>query len=183
MSIFLKRRTRTFSKINEGDLPCIFISYQREDEEYASEVAGYIMSKQLDVYFDLEDNDLKQHNQKNNPIGVINAIKKGLNESQYMIVIVSPTTYKSLWVPFEVGYAFDKKGNKMKILRDKGIGKSLIPHYMRVKELLHGTISLNNFLNSIRKNHFIYESLIKGNKIKAFSSHATNPLSKYLDNE
>ena len=179
----LNKSHRILESISNDDVPCVFISYQRKDEEYAEEVANYITSKQLDVYFDLEDNDLKQQNQRTNPKGVTNAIRKGLNQSQYMIVIVSPNTYKSLWVPFEVGYAFDKKGEKMKILRHKGIEKSTMPDYLKVKELLQGTISLNRFLDSIRKENFIYESLEKGGKIKSFSAFNSNPLNKYLDNE
>jgi hypothetical protein len=179
----LEKATRILFEIQKEDVPCIFISYQRKDEKYASDVADYITSKQLDVYFDLEDNDLKQINQTANPLAVTNSIRKGLNQSQYMIVIVSPTTSTSPWVPFEVGYAFDKKGDKMKILRHKGILKSSMPAYLKVKELLNGTASLNRFLNTIRKNHFIYESLEKGGKIKTFSAFQSNPLNIYLDNE
>jgi len=169
--------------ISNKDVPCIFISYQRSDEDYSSEVADYIMSKQLDVYFDLEDNDLKQLNQTANPAVVTNAIKKGLNQSDYMIVIVSPATITSPWVPFEVGYAYDKKGDKMKILRHKGILKSTMPAYLRVKELLNGTASLNRFLGSIRQRHAIYEKLEKGGKVKSFTAFTSNTLNKYLDNE
>ncbi len=103
--------------ISNNEVPYFFISYQRKDEEYASVVADYITSKQIDVCFDLENNDLKQINQTANPLAVTNSIKKGLNESDYMLVIVSPDTYRFSWVPFEVGYAYDMKGDKMKILR------------------------------------------------------------------
>lgn len=179
----INKAHRILESISNNEVPCIFISYQRKDEEYASEVADYITSKQLDVYFDLEDNDLKQINQTTNPLAVTNSIKKGLNESDYMLVIVSPDTYRSLWVPFEVGYAYDKKGDKMKILRHKGITKSTLPAYLKVKEVLNGTISLNRFLDSVRKRHAIYEKLEKGGKVKSFSAFASNPLNKYLDNE
>jgi len=181
----LNKAFRTLESIKNEDVPCVFISYQRKDEEYASEVAKYITSKQIDVYFDIEDNDLKNYDQTNNPKAVTDAIKKGLNKSDYMLVIVSPDTYKSLWVPFEVGYAFDNKGEKMKLLRHKGIQKSTLPSYLKVKEMLNGTVALNTFLTSIRNNNRrLYENLIqKGEKIKAFSEFNTNPLSKYLDNE
>lgn len=180
----LSKALRTLESISSDDVPCIFISYQRDDEDYASEVSQYIISKQLDVYFDLEDNDLRQENKLRNPKGVTDAITKGLNRSDYMIVIVSPTTYKSLWVPFEIGYSFDKKGDKMKILRHKGIDKNNMPSYLKVRELLQGTASLNDFLDSIRSHHRIYENLLqKGERVKSFSTYSSNPLNKYLDNE
>jgi len=180
----LNKAFRILESIEDDQVPCIFISYQRKDESYASEVANYVMSKQIDVYFDLEDDDLKLSNQKNNPKAVTDAIRNGLNRSDYMLVIVSPDTYRSPWVPFEVGYAFDKKGDKMKILRHKGISKTSIPAYLKVKEMLQGTRALNSFLNTIRKKHHIYESLLeKGERVKSFSEYSSNPLSKYLDNE
>jgi hypothetical protein len=89
-----------------------------------------------------------------------------------------------LWVPFEVGYAYDNKGEKMKVLRHKNISKSDLPEYIKVKYMINLFFSLNTFLDSIRKRHFIYENLIKkGEDIKAFSSSSTNPLNIYLDNE
>lgn len=179
----INKTWRTLESISNDEVPCIFISYQRKDEDYAREVADYITSKQLDVYFDLEDNDLKQINQEKNPLAVTDSIKKGLNQSEYMLVIVSPDTYKSLWVPFEVGYAYDRKGDKMKILRHKGILITSMPAYLKVKELLNGTASLNRFLGSIRQQHKIYENIEKGGKVKNFSAFTSNPLNKYLDNE
>lgn len=184
----LKKQTinkawRILESIPNKEVPCIFISYQRKDEKYASDVADYITSKQIDVYFDLEDNDLKQLNQIENPLAVTNSIKKGLNESDYMLVIISPDTYKSLWVPFEVGYAYDKKGDNIKILRHKDIFINALPAYLKVKEVLNGTVSLDRFLNSVRKRNLIYEELEKSNKIKSFSTFILNPLNKYLDNE
>lgn len=181
----LNKALRIIESVDSSLVPCVFISYQRKDEKYASEIADYISSKQIDVYFDLEDNDLKDFNQDNNPKAVTTAIKKGLNSCEYMLVIVSPNTYLSPWVPFEVGYAFDIKGEKMKLLRHKGIQKSTLPSYLKVKEMLNGTIALNAFITSIRNsNRRIYENLIqKGERIKTFSDYNTNPLNKYLDNE
>lgn len=174
-------------RINESiaseEIPCVFICYQRKDEAFANVVSNYIISKQLDVYFDLEDNDLKQINQSLNPSEVTNSIKKGLNKSDYMIVIVSPNTYKSPWVPFEVGFAYDEKGDKMKILRHKEIAENSIPAYLEVKEVLNGTASLNHFLWSIRRDYLIYEKLERMSHMKSFSEYNSNPLNKYLVNE
>jgi hypothetical protein len=179
----INKAFKILESISNEDVPCIFISYQRKDEEFARVVANYIISKQLDVYFDIEDNDLKQINQTKNPLAITNSIKKGLNESDYMLVIVSPDTYRSFWVPFEVGYAFDTMGNKMKILRHKGILKSTMPDYLKVKEILDGTKSLNNFIDSIMKENCIYETLEKGGRIESFNEFQSNPLNIYLDYE
>ncbi|MFN3405356.1 MAG: hypothetical protein ACK40G_14745 [Cytophagaceae bacterium] len=53
-----------------------------------------------------------------------------------------------------------------------------------VPEILHGTASLNKFLDPIRKSYLIFEKFIeKEEKIKTFSDYHANPLNKFLDNE
>lgn len=170
---------RLISEEKEKDVPCIFISYQRKDEEFASAVADYIKEHQMDVFFDLEDINLSK---SSSPEKVTNSIKEGLNKSNFMLVIVSPTTYESPWVPFEIGYAYDNMGTKMKILKHKDLPTQGVPDYLKTKELLHGFQSLNSFLIIARSQFKIYESNIqKGQSVKTFSSFS-NPLQKYLIN-
>lgn len=101
-----------------------------------------------------------------------------------MLIIVSSETYWSPWVPFEIAYAYENKGDKLKLLRHKGINKATLPSYLKTKEILNGTHELNNFISKIRTSNYLYESLIqKGEKINSFSNYDNNPLNKYLDNE
>ncbi len=175
----LDRTFRLLSEERETDVPCIFISYQRKDEEFASAVADYIKEHQMDVFFDLEDINLKK---SNSPELVTNSIKAGLNKSNFMLVIVSPTTYESPWVPFEIGYAYDNMGTKMKILKHRDLPIQGLPDYLKTKYFLHGFQSLNAFLAIVRNQFKIYESIIqKGQSVKTFSSYS-NPLQKYLVN-
>lgn len=174
----VERLIRLFSENTESDVPCIFISYQRDDEEYAKEVTDYIKDHQIDVFFDLYDINLKK---SENPKSVTNAITNGLNKSDYMLVIISPNTYNSPWVPFEIGYAYENMEEKMKILRHKDLPKTGLPEYLKTKEILNGTQSLNRFLNNVRNGFFVYESVQERDSIKLFSS--SNPLSNYLSNE
>jgi len=175
---------RTLSKsLNNSKVPCVFISYQRHDEDYASEIANYLKSREIDVYVDLTDMDLRLARQLNKPERVTSSIKKGLNESDYMLVIVSSTTYKSPWVPFEIGYAYESMGDNMKILRHKGLDRDSLPHYLQVREVLNGRIPLAQFVGSIRSSYRIYESLSKAGKTKTYSSYLTSRLEDYLDYE
>ncbi|MDI7230512.1 hypothetical protein QMM87_17945 [Leptospira santarosai] len=64
------------------EVPTIFISYQRKDEAYAKAIADYILSKQINVYFDLNDEDLKLFNQSKDPKSVTLSIQKSIDESQ-----------------------------------------------------------------------------------------------------
>lgn len=166
----------------ERNKNCIFISYQRKDETFASDVASYIMEQNIDVYFDLHDKDLKFQSQKDDPAGVTTAIRKGLNKSNYMIVIVSASTFKSLWVPFEIGYAFDDMESNLKVLKRKDIEDSALPGYLKTKEVLLGVVSLDNFIRQIQPKGNISENNIEKSQ-RAFSQYDANPLRKHLANE
>jgi hypothetical protein len=129
-------------------LKCIFLSHQKADREVCKEIANYIISADVDVYFDEYDNDLKDALQTNNPQGVTEAICKGINNSSHMLCIISPNTLASRWVPFEVGYGFDK--THLGVLTLKGIPDKDLPDYLKTaKILIRGTKSLNQYLATI----------------------------------
>lgn len=178
-----KKTIWLLESVPEWQMPCVFISYQRADEIYAARVAEYITSKGINVFFDLKDRSLKFFNQTNRPKEVTNSIKKGIEDSDYMIVIVSPTTMNSVWVPFEVGYAYENMfKDKMVCLRHKDIVSSTLPHYLRTKQVLEGFSDLAEYLKWIRKQcKFLYESLEERHIVKTFSESVSNPLSEFLD--
>lgn len=165
------------NSIDDKTIPCVFISYQRKGEEYAASIAKYIMSKGVDVYFDLDDEKLKD--QLSNPSNVTKSITKALAESSHMLVVISPTTFLSPWVPFEVGYAYDSMSINMKILRHKGIPRQGIPDYLKTKTILYTFGDLKSFIQSIRK-PMINEALEKSYSLNEFES-VSNPLSQYLE--
>jgi hypothetical protein len=178
-----KKAVWLLESVPEWQLPCVFMSYQRADERYATRVAEYITSKGINVFFDLKDSSLKFYNQTNKPKEVTNSIKKGIEESDYMIVIVSLTTMNSVWVPFEVGYAYENMAeDKMVCLRHKDIVRSTLPHYLRTKQILEGFSELAEYLKWIREQcKFVYESLEERHVVKTFSESVSNPLSEFLD--
>ena len=126
---------------------CIFISHQKQDSAFCRVIADYIMRAGLDVYFDEHDRDLRIHREANNPQGVTDCILKGINNSNYMLCVVSPQTLSSTWVPFEVGYGFEK--TQLGILTIKGVTRANLPHYAQTAKLIVDTIpALNGFLQT-----------------------------------
>lgn len=120
---------------------CIFISYQKEDKDSAIKVADYLLSIGIDVYLDRYDSELKIHHQNNNPRAVTNAICNGINNSSHMLSIVSPNTLHSTWVPFEIGYGYDK--TELSVLCLKGIPKGMLPEYVRTAKVIRDIYDLN----------------------------------------
>ena len=134
---------------------CVFISHQKKDTAHCSQIADYLKSVGLDVYFDEYDTDLKIAVQNDNPKQVVNAIKLGIQSSTHMLCVVSPNTLYSKWVPFEVGYGYDN--TEILVLTLKGIKKEDLPHYVRAVPLIRDIYDINRFIEN-KKEKFILES-------------------------
>jgi hypothetical protein len=155
---------------------CVFLSHQQKDKEFCRKIADYLIAANIDVYFDENDEDLKLFRQTNRPQGVVDSIKKGINNSSHMLVVVSPDTLTSSWVPWEVGYGYDT--TKMNILTLKGISEELLPDYFKTTSVIRGTQSLNKYLADITGR---MESLMESLDLLKKSSMIMHPLDTYLD--
>ncbi|WP_417872658.1 toll/interleukin-1 receptor domain-containing protein [Xanthomarina gelatinilytica] len=164
------------SKIISLGIKCIFISHQQKDKDAAKKIADYLINAGIDVYFDAYDGDLKINHQANNPKAVTDSIKKGINNSSHMLVLVSPNTLYSTWVPFEVGYGYDKTA--LYVLCLKGIKKGGLPEYIRAAKIIRDIWDINSFISNVtnKKEELLFES-------KKMFSHreVNNPLHCVMD--
>lgn len=164
------------SQVVSLGVKCVFISHQKADKVAAKKVADYLMNAGIDVYFDEYDKELGIHHQSNNPKGVTDAIKKGINNSSHMLAIVSPSTLNSSWVPFEIGYGFDK--TDLGVLCLKGIPKGRLPEYIRTAPIIRDIYDLNKLISTLTKNSETV--LFSAEKIKNHSDYY-NPLNAVMD--
>jgi hypothetical protein len=158
------------------DFICIFISHQSRDKAICREIANYLMSIGFNVYFDEYDIDLKIANQTANPKAVTAAILKGIKKSTHMLCVVSPNTLDSKWVPFEVGFGYDK--TDLGVLLLKGIKKEQLPEYIKAAPLILADLwDLNKFIDNLSTKGIVLEnrSLIKSH------SGLTHPLANYME--
>lgn len=126
---------------------CVFISHQKADSAFCKQIADYILNAGMDVYFDEYDHDLRLYRENNDPHGVTACILKGINNSNFMLCVVSPQTLGSTWVPFEVGYGFEQ--TQLGILTTKGVHRKDLPHYaLTAKFIVDAIPALNTFLRS-----------------------------------
>lgn len=183
LSGWLYEKAQRFSaeQISENDSSCIFISYQREDEKYAEEIANYILNKSIDVYFDKNDHDLRLASEAKNPNHVTGSIKKGLDKSTHLLALVSSTSYKSYWIPFEIGYSYEKIGSNQKVLKHKDIGYLSLPDYLRTRTVITGYEEFDKFLQEVyNSKNVILERRNKLSPIKAIGQFSTHRLSSVL---
>jgi hypothetical protein len=122
-------------------IKCVFISYQKKDREAAMKVADYLENSGISIYIDIYDSDLKLDGQVKAPQKVTSAICKGINNSSHMLVVVSANTVFSTWVPFEIGYGYEK--TDLGILCLKGIPVGGLPEYARIGKIIRDVYDLD----------------------------------------
>ena len=169
--------------------PCVFLSHKREDKNACKEIANYLKNAGIDYYLDEEDSKLQYASSIGDPIKITESIKNGIKESTHMMVVVSDKTYRSLWVPFEVGYGhasildqekWQSQENRIKlsVLTLKDISEKTLPDYLQVGYIIKGTKSLNEYISKITDR--LEKSLI--NEHRVFSnSQAKHPLDNVLN--
>ena len=173
---FWPTKFKSRSEFLKQGVKCVFVSYQNADKQSAKKIADYLLSAGINVYFDEYDKDLKSSNQTKNPKRVTNALIKGINTSSHMLVLVSPSTLKSQWVPFEIGYGNDK--TNLNVLTLKGISKGKLPEYIRTAKIIRDIWDINSLISSLRG--ISKDTLITLNTIKD-DGDSTNPLRFIMD--
>lgn len=136
--------------------PRIFITHQKKDSDAARVVADYLQDAGLDVYFDQYDSSINRLD----PQSVVNAIKRGIENCTHMLVLFSPNTFGSMWVPWEIGYAYNSVVT-LNVLRLKGVEKDSLPEYLKVIKTVMSVYQLNSLIASLKKidrNQFILEN-------------------------
>lgn len=157
-------------------IKCVFISYQQKDKDQAIKVAEYLEQAGIDIYFDKYDTELRIHHQANDPKKVTESICKGINNSSHMLVIVSPNTINSTWVPFEIGYGFDK--TDLSVLCLKGIPKGALPEYIRTAPVIRDIYDLNIKISSLAGKP---QNFMEQTKLMSNHSSSLNPLYNVMD--
>lgn len=125
---------------------CVFISYQSNDRDAAKKIADYILAGGVDVYFDQYDTDLRIFHQTQEPKLLVQALCKGINKSSHMLVVVSPTSLNSKWIPFEIGFGYDK--TKVITLCLKNIPVKGLPEYIQTTPIIRDIYDLNKQLSN-----------------------------------
>ena len=131
----LNRFYLTENSIAQRSGLCIFISHQKRDADTAKKIADYFITSGIDVYFDEYDTKID----RTRPYSVVSA----------MLCLLSQNALDSKWIPWEVGYGYDR--TTVVGLTLKEISQSVLPEYLQIVPILRGTKSLNNFISNVLK--------------------------------
>lgn len=153
--------------------PRVFISHQKKDTDVANTVAEYLLNAGVDIYFDQYDKSINL----SDPHSVVTAIRRGIENSSHMLVIFSQNTFGSMWVPWEIGYAYNSSIN-LNVLRLKGVTKEQLPEYLKVIKMVMSIYQLNDLISNVRgisRDNLLFEN-------RTFSeNNASHPLSRVMD--
>jgi hypothetical protein len=139
-------------------------------------IADYLLDAGLDVYFDEYDKTLDELVNQGNADAVTRRIQEGIDRSSHMLAVVSPKTITSYWVPFEIGYGYERTG--LGVLTLKGLVENLLPEYLRTTRIIRGTKSLNAFVSELLGTT---QNLLESRQVIKAASTAAYPLDGVLD--
>jgi len=97
----------------------VFISYSRSDSQEANKITAILKKLKIDYFEDVKDIQWGKDVQKE--------VKIALADCQAVLVIVSPGSVKSQWVPYEIGYATALKKRILPYVTHESIE---IPRYL-----------------------------------------------------
>lgn len=150
----------------------VFISHQKRDKESTKTITEYSKEIGVKVYFDEYDRELQRRmtTQK----AVVNALKKEISNSTHILYFISQNALYSKWVPFEVGYEYNK--TNLATLTLKGIKNSDLPDYIKVAPIMPHIYDINEFIENKFQKKYILES-------RNFSDYKStyHPLSGMMD--
>lgn len=156
-----------------AESPRVFISHQKKDSDVARKIADYLVAAGIDIFFDQYDMTID----RSNPVSVVRAIRYGIENSSHMLVVFSPNTLGSMWVPWEIGYAYNSPVT-LGVLRIKSVPKNELPEYLKVVKVVSDIWDMNQFISSLAKTDS--EHLITEGRIRRFSD-TYHPLSLFMD--
>jgi TIR domain len=127
--------------------PCIFLSHISIDKTTAINIGNYIMEKgDIDIYLDIYDEDLQQAVTAGDPYKITLYLEEGLEQSTHIMCLVSQSTIKSWWVPYELGYGKRAKKDLATLTLKNTVE---LPSYLKIGAILRGTKSLNDYLSRV----------------------------------
>lgn len=166
---------------SEAYKPCVFLSHKSEDKPACREIADYLSNAEIDYYLDELDDKLQKAVEEENAYMITECLKRGISRSTHMIVVISEKTFKSPWIPFEVGFGHaeiigvevkskTKKDNiNLAILTLKEISNIILPDFLQTSYEIRGVKSLNEYIAKIsgqKENKMLDE-----NKVKNYTSY------------
>jgi len=174
-NLFRYRKYFNFHEYRAASKVCVFISHSSIDKREARQIASYLMEREIDVYFDEEDECLGEAKAKNDPVEITKCIQEGLEHSTHALVVLSPNSVESKWVAYEMGYsASQRKPIALLVLKTV----QSIPEFYTLAEVIPDTTRLDAYITRLLSSAptLLYES-----ERRARNRYGLHPLAGIMD--
>jgi len=154
----------------------IFISHKREDKDKAVEIHLYLKRKGVNSYIDVLDPNISYEN-------VTERIVEQLRNATHLIVVFSEHTKGSMWVPFELGVAYERNnGIGIYLWPDSAYSSIQLPEYLDEFPIMETQDDLNKYIELYQKSRIIMESreFVKSASIENYAQRFIDELKSKL---
>jgi hypothetical protein len=84
----------------------VFLSHRHDDKDAVKKVVGFLAQFGQKTYIDWLDNDMPRHTSAE----TASKLKGKINQSYKFILLATPSSIESIWIPWELGLADGIKG-------------------------------------------------------------------------
>lgn len=99
--------TRTINEAKAYNLPTAFLCHSHLDKDLVTGVINMLRSTGWDIYVDWNDEAMPE---KPNQV-TASRIKQKIKDMKFFLFLATPSSMKSRWCPWEIGYADGIKSN------------------------------------------------------------------------
>lgn len=126
---------------------CVFISHKSEDKPMARAVAEALLDMEVDIYFDERDVILQGAAAAGHDEAIVKCINNGLDHCTHLLGLITKNTFKSWWVPYEIGGAQGRRRTCGHLVA-KDVND--LPSYVKVAPLVLDIDGLAEWVRKIR---------------------------------
>ncbi len=154
----------------------IFISHKKEDKDKALKIYSYLKQRGVDSYIDVLDPYISYEN-------VTERIIEQLRNATHLIVVFSEYTKNSMWVPFELGVAYERNnGIGIYLWPDSAYSLIQLPEYLDEFPIMKTKNDLDKYIELYRKSIIAMESreFVKSASIENYAQRFIDELKSKL---
>jgi hypothetical protein len=155
----------------------IFISHKEKDADKAHGLSKYLTAQNVENYVDVLDDQISSGDI------TLNIVDK-LRKASHLIVIYSEHTEKSMWVPFELGVAYERNnGIGVALWPDKEDAKIDTPEYLDEFPLMKTKSDIDKYIAVYTSDMQVVgmESLNESRNFSKSATTETNYAKSFID--
>ena len=130
---------RGWVRFGHEDRAYVFISYSHKDKRFADDLARRLDTARIQYFLDTQSIAPGE--------AIDDKVHEALNHASHMVVLISPGSEESEWVPYEMGYANAKKATVIPYLLHEGMR---VPSFIAKYKYLNGAGDIPDLIRKLK---------------------------------